>query len=81
MTASPAIKAALPDSTSKAGSLAREAIQAVLLRVGAMVENHPEIVEFDSEVAIDAAGQAQVQEARGRVKTGPVPAPISSLRT
>jgi hypothetical protein len=81
MTASPALGTALPDSRSEAASLAREAIEDVLLRVGAMVENHPEIVEFDSEVAIYPAGEAQVQEARGRVKTAPVPAPISSLRT
>jgi acetyl coenzyme A synthetase (ADP forming)-like protein len=81
MTASPAVGAALRETTGGAASRAREAIEDVLLRVGAMVENHPEIVEFDGEVAIDPAGQAQVQEARGRVKTAPMPAPISSLRT
>jgi len=80
MVDSPAVRAALQNGESAAPQ-ARRAIEGVLLRVGAMVENHPEIVEFDGELEIEPAGEAQVRQVRVRVETAPMPAPISSVRT
>jgi ATP-grasp domain len=80
MVDSPAVRASLHNGES-AAPRTRRAIEDVLLRVGATVENHPEIVEFDGELTIASAGEAQVPDARVRVKTAPMPTPISSVRT
>jgi acetate---CoA ligase (ADP-forming) len=56
------------------------AIEDVLLRVGAMVDAHPEIVELDCNPLICSPDGAVIVDARVRVETAPPPAPIASLR-
>ncbi len=55
------------------------AIEDVLLRVGAMVETHPEIVELDLNPLIASAEGAVIVDARVRVHAAPPPAPVPSL--
>ncbi len=55
------------------------AIEDVLLRVSAMVEGHPEIVELDCNPLIAGPDRAVIVDARMRVEAAPPPAPIPSL--
>jgi acyl-CoA synthetase (NDP forming) len=57
------------------------AIEAVLLRVSAMVEHHPEIVELDCNPLIAGPNGAVIVDARVRVATAPAPRPLASLRS
>ncbi len=57
-----------------------QAIEDVLLRVSAMVEAHPEIVELDCNPLIATPAGAVIVDARVRVEAAPAPAPLSSLR-
>jgi acetate---CoA ligase (ADP-forming) len=56
------------------------AIEDVLLRVGAMVEAHPAIVELDCNPLIAGPDGAVIVDARIRVEAPPRPAPVASLR-
>lgn len=56
-----------------------QAIEQVLLRVSAMVEAHPEIVELDCNPLIALPDQAVIVDARVRVEAAPPPPPIPSL--
>ena len=56
-----------------------EAVQDVLLRVSAMVEAHPEIVELDCNPLIALPDRAVIVDARVRVEQAPPPAPVPSL--
>ena len=56
------------------------AIEDVLLRVSAMVEAHPEIVELDCNPLIAGPGGALIVDARVRVESAPAPRPLSALR-
>ena len=56
------------------------AIEDVLLRVSAMVEAHPEIVELDCNPLIVTFDQALIVDARVRVEAAEPPAPMPSLR-
>jgi acyl-CoA synthetase (NDP forming) len=56
------------------------AIEDVLLRVSAMVEAHPEIVELDCNPLIAGPSGALIVDARVRVESAPAPRPLSSLR-
>jgi acetate---CoA ligase (ADP-forming) len=56
------------------------AIEDVLLRVSAMVEAHPEIVELDCNPLIAGPRGALIVDARVRVESAPEPQPLSSLR-
>ncbi|HTX09179.1 MAG TPA: GNAT family N-acetyltransferase [Solirubrobacteraceae bacterium] len=55
------------------------AIEDVLLRVSAMVEAHPEIVELDCNPLILTSDRAVIVDARVRVETVEPPAPMPSL--
>jgi acyl-CoA synthetase (NDP forming) len=55
------------------------AVQDVLLRVGAMVEAHPEIVELDCNPLIAGPQRALIVDARVRVEAAPLPTPIAAL--
>ncbi len=57
------------------------AIEDVLLRVSAMVEAHPEIVELDCNPLIAGPGGAVIVDARVRVETATPPRPVPSLET
>jgi acetyl coenzyme A synthetase (ADP forming)-like protein len=56
------------------------AIENVLLRVSAMVEAHPEIVELDCNPLIVTSTGALIVDARVRVETASPPAPVPSLK-
>jgi acyl-CoA synthetase (NDP forming) len=56
------------------------AVEDVLLRVSAMVENHPEIVELDCNPLIARADGAVIVDARLRVEMARPPAPLQSIR-
>jgi acetyl coenzyme A synthetase (ADP forming)-like protein len=56
------------------------AVEQVLLRISAMVENHPEIVELDCNPLIASPGGAVIVDARIRLDAAPAPAPVPSLR-
>ena len=56
-----------------------EAIEDVLLRVSAMVEAHPEIVELDCNPLIARPDGVVIVDARVRVEAAPLPPPIPSL--
>jgi acetate---CoA ligase (ADP-forming) len=56
------------------------AVEDALLRVSAMVEAHPEIVELDCNPLIVTPDRAVIVDARIRVETVERPAPIGSLR-
>ena len=56
------------------------AVEDVLLRVSAMVETHPEIVELDCNPLIVTPDSAVIVDARIRVETAEPSAPIPSLR-
>ena len=47
------------------------ALEQIVLRLGALVENHPEIVEVDLNPVIAAAGSAIVVDERIRVEPPP----------
>ncbi|MEA2683100.1 MAG: hypothetical protein QOK05_1428 [Chloroflexota bacterium] len=53
-------------------------VEDVLLRVGAMVENHPEIAELDLNPLIAGPGGAMVVDWRMRVATSSPPRPLGS---
>ena len=55
------------------------AIEDVLLRVSAMVEAHPEIIELDCNPLIAGPDGAVIVDARIRVEAAPPPAPMPSL--
>ena len=55
------------------------AIEDVLLRVSAMVEAHPEIVELDCNPLIAGPEGAVIVDARVRVETAAPPRPMPSL--
>ncbi|HET7051213.1 MAG TPA: GNAT family N-acetyltransferase [Solirubrobacteraceae bacterium] len=55
-------------------------IEDTLLRLSAMVEAHPEIVELDFNPMIAAPDGAVIVDARIRVEAAPPPQPMSSLR-
>jgi acyl-CoA synthetase (NDP forming) len=57
-----------------------DAVEEILLRVGAMVEQHPEIVELDCNPVIVGPDGAVIVDARVRVQTAPLPRPMASLR-
>jgi acetate---CoA ligase (ADP-forming) len=56
-----------------------DAIEDVLLRVGAMVEAHPEIVELDCNPLVAGPEGALIVDARVRVDVPPPAAPVPSL--
>jgi acetyl coenzyme A synthetase (ADP forming)-like protein len=56
------------------------AVEAVLLRVSAMVEAHPEIAELDCNPLIATADGATIVDARIRVAVSEAPAPQASVR-
>ena len=56
------------------------AIEDTLLRVSAMVEGHPEIVELDCNPLIAGPDGAVIVDARLRIETAPPTRPTSSLR-
>jgi acyl-CoA synthetase (NDP forming) len=58
-----------------------EAIEDVLLRVSAMVEAHPEIVELDCNPLIALPDRAVIVDARVRVEVTAAPPPLPSLST
>jgi acetyl coenzyme A synthetase (ADP forming)-like protein len=55
------------------------AVEDVLLRVGAMVEAHPEIVELDCNPLIAAPQHVLIADARVRVQAAPPPTPMAAL--
>ncbi len=55
------------------------AIEDVLLRVSAMVEEHPEIVELDLNPLIATPEGAVIVDARVRIQDAPPAAPMPSL--
>jgi acetate---CoA ligase (ADP-forming) len=55
------------------------AVEDVLLRISAMVEAHPEIVELDCNPLITTSEQALIVDARIRLETAEPPAPMPSL--
>jgi acyl-CoA synthetase (NDP forming) len=56
-----------------------EAIEDVLLRVSAMVEAHPEIVELDCNPLIALPDRALIVDARVRIEAAVPPPPLPSL--
>jgi acetate---CoA ligase (ADP-forming) len=56
------------------------AVEAVLLRVSAMVDAHPEIAELDCNPLIASPDGALILDARVRVKAVAPPPPVPSLR-
>ncbi|MGA2925335.1 MAG: GNAT family N-acetyltransferase [Solirubrobacteraceae bacterium] len=56
------------------------AVEQVVLRISAMVEAHPEIVELDCNPLIASPGGALIVDARVRVQAAPPPAPMPSLK-
>ena len=57
-----------------------DAIENVLVRISAMVEAHPEIVELDCNPLIATSSGAVIVDARVRVERAPAPAPLASLK-
>jgi acetate---CoA ligase (ADP-forming) len=57
-----------------------EAIEDVLIRVSAMVQAHPEIVELDCNPLIAGPNGAAIVDARVRVAAADPPPPVPSLR-
>jgi acyl-CoA synthetase (NDP forming) len=57
------------------------AVENVLLRVSAMVENHPEIVELDCNPLIARPDGGVIVDARVRVDVAPPRPPVPSLRS
>jgi acyl-CoA synthetase (NDP forming) len=56
------------------------AVEDVLMRVSAMVEAHPEIVELDCNPLIAGPSAAVIVDARVRVEAAPPSRPTASLR-
>jgi acyl-CoA synthetase (NDP forming) len=54
------------------------ALEDMLLRVSALVENHPEVAEMDCNPVIVLTRDAIIVDARVRVETPPPPRPLSS---
>jgi hypothetical protein len=52
----------------------------VLLRVSAMVQNHPEVAELDCNPLIAGPAGATIVDARVRVAASDPPPPLFSLR-
>jgi acyl-CoA synthetase (NDP forming) len=57
-----------------------EAIEDLLLRVGAMVEAHPEIVELDCNPVIAQPAGCVIVDARVRIEASTSPPPMPSLQ-
>jgi acyl-CoA synthetase (NDP forming) len=57
------------------------ALEGVLLRFSAMVENHPEIAEMDCNPVMVLTDGAVVVDARVRVEQPAPPQPLSARRT
>ena len=57
------------------------AVEDVLVRVSAMVEAHPEIVELDCNPLIVGEHGAVIVDTRVRLEIAPAPTPIAALRT
>ncbi|MBA2272525.1 MAG: GNAT family N-acetyltransferase [Actinobacteria bacterium] len=57
-----------------------EALEDVLLRIGALVENHPAVVELDCNPVMVSPDGAVIVDARVRVEPAGAPAPISARR-
>jgi acyl-CoA synthetase (NDP forming) len=55
------------------------AIEDVLLRISAMVERHPEIVELDCNLLVEGPDGAVIVDARVRIETAEPPRPMPSL--
>jgi acetyl coenzyme A synthetase (ADP forming)-like protein len=58
-----------------------DAVEDVLLRVSAMVEAHPEIVELDCNPLIAGPSGAVIVDARVRVEPAPARPPLQALRS
>jgi acyl-CoA synthetase (NDP forming) len=56
------------------------ALEELVLRVGALVEEHPEIAEMDLNPVMVLERGAVVVDARIRLESGPPPPPISARR-
>jgi acyl-CoA synthetase (NDP forming) len=56
-----------------------KAIEDVLVRVSAMVESHPEIVELDLNPLIATSEGGLIVDARVRIEVAAPPPPVSSL--
>jgi acyl-CoA synthetase (NDP forming) len=56
------------------------ALEDVLLRVGALSEDHPQVVEIDCNPVIVSATGALVVDARIRVAAAPAPRPLGARR-
>jgi acyl-CoA synthetase (NDP forming) len=56
-----------------------QAVEEVLLRVSAMVEAHPEIIELDCNPLIAGSDGALIVDARVRIEAAPPPPPISAV--
>lgn len=54
------------------------ALEEMLLRVSALVENHPEVAEMDCNPVMVLTRDAIIVDARVRVETPPPPRPLSS---
>jgi acetyl coenzyme A synthetase (ADP forming)-like protein len=70
----------LLDGYRKAPRCDVAAVEDTLLRVSAMVEAHPEIVELDCNPLIAGPGGVVIVDARLRIKTAPNAPPTSSLQ-
>ncbi|HTX30345.1 MAG TPA: acetate--CoA ligase family protein, partial [Solirubrobacteraceae bacterium] len=57
------------------------AVEDVLLRVGAMVEAHPEIAELDCNPVIALPDRAVIVDARVRIEAASPPPPMPSLES
>ncbi|MFI5003677.1 MAG: acetate--CoA ligase family protein, partial [Solirubrobacterales bacterium] len=56
------------------------AVEAVLLRLSALVEGHPEIAELDANPVVAGPAGAAIVDARVRLAQAPSPRPLSALR-
>ena len=56
------------------------ALEDILLRVGALAEDHPQVIEIDCNPVIVSASGALVVDARIRVAAAPAPRPIGARR-
>ncbi len=55
------------------------ALEAVLLRLSALVEAHPEVAELDFNPVVVGPGGARIVDARVRLAAVPPPRPLPSL--
>jgi acyl-CoA synthetase (NDP forming) len=56
-------------------------VEDLLLRVSALVENHPEIAEMDLNPVVALPDRAVVVDARIRMEAQPPPPPLAARRT